>query len=411
VATEDRRCFEEDLIMAGNALAQIGAITALNIKNMTERLASSIVALVGIAGVVTVLIGVLSISEGFRSVLDRSGAEDVAIVLREGSTDEMGSGMSQTQTRIIADAPQVARDAQGAIVSPELYLVVDVPARSTGTDANVPLRGVSPGAAKLRQDFRIVEGRNFVPGTFEVIVGSGAARQFAGLDVGRTIRWGTTEWLVAGIFEDRGSVAQSEIWTDASVMQGAYNRGTTFQSVRVKLSSADALQSFKDTLTTDPRLNARVFTEKQYYEEQSLAMTTLINSIGVAIALLMGLGAIFAALNTMYSAVSARTREIATLRALGFGSGPVVISVLAEALLIGLVGGAIGMLISYVAFDGVRASTMNFATFSQITFAFTVTPTLLTQALIYALILGLIGGSLPCLRAARLPITTGLREL
>jgi putative ABC transport system permease protein len=397
--------------VAANKLSQIAAVTALNLQNIPQRLASSIVALVGIAGVVTVLIGVLSISEGFRAVLELSGADDVAIVLRNGSTDEMGSGLTQEQTRIIADAPSVARDAQGVIVSPELYVVVDVPLRSTGTAANVPLRGVSQSAAQLRQDFRIVQGRNFVPGNFEVIVGSGAARQFEGLDVGRTIRWGTTDWLVAGIFEDRGSVAQSEIWTDATVLQGAYNRGTGFQSMRVKLTSADALKTFKDSLTSDPRLNVSVISEKAYYARQSVAMTSLVNSIGTFIAFLMGLGAIFAALNTMYSAVSTRTREIATLRALGFSGGPVMVSVLTEALLLGLLGGVLGMVISYLAFDGVRASTMNFSTFSQITFAFDVTPALLINALVYALILGLLGGSLPCWRAARMPITTGLREL
>jgi putative ABC transport system permease protein len=397
--------------MAANKLSQIAAVTALNLQNIPQRLGSSIVALVGIAGVVTVLIGVLSISEGFRAVLELSGANDVAIVLRNGSTDEMGSGLAQEQTRIIADAPGVARDAQGAVTSPELYVVVDVPLRSTGTSANVPLRGVGQSAAQLRQDFRIVQGRNFMPGNFEIIVGSGAARQFAGLDVGKKIRWGTTEWLVAGIFEDRGSVAQSEIWTDASVLQGAYNRGTSFQSMRVKLANAKAFNGFKDALTADPRLNVTVITEQEYYARQSETMTTLVNGIGKAIAFLMGLGAIFAALNTMYSSVATRTREIATLRALGFDSGPVMFSVLTEALLLGLVGGMLGMLISYLAFDGVRASTMNFATFSQITFAFNVTPALLLDALIYALVLGLFGGSLPCFRAARLPITSGLREL
>ncbi len=397
--------------MAHNAFIQLGAITSMNLRNMSQRAASSIVALIGIAGVVTVLVGVLSISEGFRAVLDMSGADDVAIVLRNGATDEMGSGLAQQQTRIITDAPNIARDAQGPVASPELYVVVDVPLRRTGTAANVPLRGVGPQAAKLRQDFRIVEGRGFTPGTFEVIVGRGAASQFAGLSVGNHLRWGTTDWLVAGIFEDRGSVAESEIWTDATVLQGAYQRGNSYQSLRAKLTSADALQGFKDALTSDPRLNVRVFTEKQYYEQQSRILVTLVSTVGAAIAILMGLGAIFAALNTMYSAVSARTREIATLRALGFGPLPVVASVLAEALLIGLIGGVIGMLISYFAFNGLRASTMNFASFSQITFAFTVTPRLLVQGLAYALILGLIGGLLPSIRAARLPITTGLREL
>lgn len=397
--------------MSGNAFAQIVAVTALNVRNMTERATSSFVALVGIAGVVTVLIGVLSISEGFRAVLDLAGADDVAIVLRAGATDEMGSGLAQDQTRVIADAPNIVRDAQGPIASPELYVIVDTPLRSTGTAANVPMRGVSIHASKLRQQFAITQGRMFTPGTFEVIVGQGAQQQFAGLDVGRRLRWGTTEWLVTGVFKDRGSVAESEIWADATVLQGAYNRGSGYQSMRVKLTSAGALQAFKDTLTKDPRLNVRVFTEKAYYEEQSRTLTALVRTVGAIIAVLMGLGAIFAALNTMYSAVSARTREIATLRALGFGSGPVVVSVLTEALLIGLIGGVIGMAIAYFSFNGMRASTMNFATFSQITFAFTVTPALLLQALLYSLGLGLIGGLLPSIRAARMPITTGLREL
>ncbi|MDY0064771.1 MAG: FtsX-like permease family protein [Steroidobacteraceae bacterium] len=397
--------------MSGNALAQIAAITSMNVRNMSARATSSIVALVGVAGVVTVLTGVLSIAEGFRTVLAQSGAEDVAIVLRSGATEEMGSSFSNEQTRIIADAPQIARDDAGPIVSPELYVVVDVPLKSTGTPANVPMRGVGPQAMQLREGFRMIEGRPFTPGKFEVMVGRGAAAQFAGLGLGSRLRWGSTEWIVTGIFGDRGGVAESEIWTDAVVLQGAYNRGNTYQSVRAKLISPDALRGFKDALTTDPRLSVRIFTEKEYYEELSRSLVTLIRTIGTAIALLMGLGAVFAALNTMYSAVAARNREIATLRALGFGPAPVVISVLAEALLIGLIGGCIGMAVAYLAFDGLRTSTINFATFSQVTFAFAVTPEVLAQGLIYALALGLIGGLLPSVRAARLPITAGLREL
>jgi putative ABC transport system permease protein len=376
--------------MSNNSLSQIGAITSMNLRNMSQRLASSIVALVGIAGVVTVLIGVLSIAEGFRAVLEISGSPQVAIVLRSGATDEMGSGLSQDQTRVIADSKNILRDEQGPVVSPELYVVVDVPLISTGTAANVPLRGVGPQAAKLRGGFKIVEGTNFTPGKFEVVVGKGASLQFAGLKVGSQLRWGTTNWTVAGIFEDRG---------------------TSYQSMRVKLTSPDAMQAFKDELTSDPRLNVRVFSEKQYYEEQSRILVTLVSTIGKSIAVLMGLGAIFAALNTMYSAVSSRMREIATLRALGFGAAPVVVSVLVEALFIGLVGGAFGAIVSYFAFNGLRTSTMNFSTFSQLTFAFTVTPQLLVQGIVWALVLGLIGGLLPSLRAAKLPITTGLREL
>lgn len=394
-----------------SSVSQAIAVTTLNVRNMRERVTSSIVALVGIMGVVTVLIGVLSISEGFRAVLDLSGSPEVAIVLRGGSSDEMSSGLSQEQTRIIADAKDVARDASGPIASPELYVVVDVPMLSTGTPANVPLRGVSQQASKLRQDFEIIEGRNFTPGTFEVIVGEGAAEQFAGLAVGNKLRWGTTDWTVVGVFKDRGSVAESEIWTDATVLQGAYNRGASYQSTRVRLTSASAFNSFKDSLTTDPRLNVKVFSEQEYYAEQSRGLRTMVQGIGTTIAVLMGLGAFFAALNTMYSAVSARTREIATLRALGFGGVPVVVSVLVEALLLALAGGVIGMVIAYFAFNGIRASTMNWASFSQITFAFTVTPQLLVQGLIYSVVIGLLGGLMPSVRAARMPITTGLREL
>lgn len=397
--------------MAGNWTSQLAAISSMNLRNVPQRAASSVVALVGIAGVITVLIGVLSIGAGFRAVLDLSGSEDVAIVLRSGATDEMGSGLSQPQTRIIADAKGIARDAQGVIASPELYVIVDVPLKRTATAANVPLRGVGPQAPKLRQNFRIVEGRNFTPGTFEVIVGRGASLQFAGLSVGNKLRWGTTDWTVVGIFEDRGSVSESEVWTDATVLQGAYNRGNSFQSMRVKLTSPSAFAPFKDALSIDPRLSVKVFTERAYYEEQSRTLIALVTTIGATIATLMGLGAVFAAMNTMYSAVSARTREIATLRALGFGALPIMGSVINEAAWISIAGGVVGMLVSYFTFNGLRASTMNFASFSQITFAFTVTPQILVQAFSITLVLGFLGGLLPSIRAARLPITTGLREL
>ena len=397
--------------MLGNWLAQIGAVTVMNLRNVRERLGSTLVALAGVAGVVTVVVGVLSINEGFRAVLQQSGADDVAVVLRGGSTDEMTSGFDQSETRVIADAEQIARGGDGPIVSSELYVIIDVPLKSTGTAANVPLRGVTENAANLRQDFEIVAGRMFTPGTFEIIVGRGAATQFAGLTVGDTLRAGTTSWVVAGQFRDRGSVAESEIWTDASVLQGAYNRGTSYQSVRARLTSAQALQGFKDALILDLRLNVRVFTERQYYEEQSRSLTALVGSVGAVIAVLMGLGAIFAAVNTMYSAVSTRAREIATLRALGFGAFPVVVSVLVESALIGVAGGLLGMVIAYFAFNGLQASTLNFSSFSQITFAFTVTPALALQGLMYALTLGLLGGLLPSIRAARQPIVRGLREL
>lgn len=398
--------------MLGNWLAQIGAVTVMNLRNVPERVSSTLVALLGVTGVVTVVVGVLSINEGFRAVLQGAGADDVVVVLRGGSTDEMTSGFGQAETRVIADAVQIARDGSAPLASSELYVIVDVPLKTTGTEAYVPMRGVSSAAApKLRQDFEITAGRMFTPGTFEVIVGRGAASEFAGLEVGQVLHAGTTSWNVVGQFRDRGSVAESEIWTDAPVLQGVYNRGTSYQSVRARLTEPQAFQAFKDALTSDPRLNVRVFTERQYYEEQSRTMTAIVGTVGTVIAILMGLGAIFAAVNTMYSAVSARAREIATLRALGFGRFPIVVSVLVEAALIAAVGGVLGMTIAYFAFNGWKASTLNFQSFSQITFAFTVTPQLAVQALVYALTLGLFGGLFPSIRAARQPIVRGLREL
>lgn len=394
-----------------NGLSQIITITASNLRSVSERKAASIVAVAGIAGVVAILVGVLSMREGFRATLDQAGAKDVAIVLRSGSAAELSSGLTLDQTRIISGASSIVQKNSVPAASPELYVIVDVPMRSTGTEANVPLRGVGAQAIKVRSKFKLIQGRMFTPGRFEVMVGRGAASQFAGLEVGKSVRWGTTDWDVVGMFEDGGSVSESEIWTDATVLQGAYRRGSSFQSVRVQLGSPSAIKSFKDELSVDPRLNVRVLSEYEYFSEQSKSLSTLINAVGYTVALLMGLGAIFGALNTMYSAVSARTREIATLRALGFGAWPVVSSVVTESMLLGLLGGAIGCLIAYLGFNGIRASTLNFASFSQITFAFAVTPALLAKGLLYALALSFIGGIMPGIRAARLPITSGLREL
>jgi len=392
-------------------LRQLGTTSWMNLRNMPARATASLVAAIGIGGVVAVLIGVLSMSEGFRAVLQYAGRDDVAVVLRGGANDEMSSGLSLEQVRVLADAPGIRRDDAGAITSPELYVVVDAPLRSTGTRANVPLRGASPRAAQLRSGFHMVSGRQFRPGTFEVIVGQSAARQFGGLDVGARLRWGNANWEVVGVFADHGSVSQGELWADSTILQGAYNRGTSFQSLRVQLDSAAALEPFRRFVMADPRLSVRVFTEREYYQEQSRIMTTMIDSVGTAIALLMGLGAVFGAINTMYSTVAARTREIATLRALGFGALPIVGSVVVEALVLGTAGGAAGCVAAWFGFNGMQASTMNWASFSQITFAFSVTPRLVTLGLGYALLLALVGALLPAWRAARLPIVSGLRAL
>lgn len=399
--------------MAGpiNWLSQVASVTKFGLLSIPQRRGSVSAAVIGIAGVVAVLVGVLSIAAGFRKTMNASGAPDAAIVLRSGADSEMVSGFLREDTRTIADAPGLARSDKGPLASAELFVIINLPKRSTGTDANVPLRGVEEEAFKVRENFKIVEGRRFEPGKDEVIVGIGAAGQFAGLEIGNKIKAGRYEWPVVGIFSAGGGTAESEIWTDASVLQGTYHRGDSFQSVYTKLSSPAAFQQFKDALTTDPRLNVKVLRQTDYYAEQSTAVTRLITTLGFLIASLMAVGAVFGALNTMYSAVSARTREIATLRALGFGSGSVVVSVMLESLVLALLGGAIGAGIAYLAFNGFQTATMNFQSFSQVTFAFQVTSQLLIQGIVWATVIGLIGGLFPALRAARLPIAAALREL
>ncbi|MCU0752921.1 MAG: ABC transporter permease [Akkermansiaceae bacterium] len=385
-------------------------ISPSSFPSPSERKGAALTAAIGIAGVVGVLVGVLAIAEGFRRAMTVSGSPEVAIVLRSGADSEMTSGLDREAIRTISDAPGVARGAGGPLSSAELFVIINLPKRSTGTDANVPLRGVEQSGFDVRGNIVMIEGRRFETGKNEVIVGAGAARAFAGLDVGKQIKVGQNVWDVVGIFTAGGGIAESEIWTDTAVLQPAYNRLNNFQAVYARLSSAAAFQEFKDALTTNPQLSVKVQRQTEFYEEQSTAVTRFITTIGVFIASLMALGALFGALNTMYSAVAGRTREISTLRALGFGATPVVFSVLTESVLLSIIGGLIGAGAAWLLFDGYRASTINWQTFSQVTFAFRVSPVLLGQAILFATAIGILGGLFPAIRAARLPIAAGLRE-
>jgi putative ABC transport system permease protein len=369
------------------------------------------VAIIGIAGVVVVFVSVLSIAEGFRAAMVKAGDPQRVIVMRTGSDTEMTSGFSGEDARLIMDTPGIQRGANGPVASAELFVIVNHPLARTGTDANVPLRGVSPSVLQVRPEVRIVEGRMFESGRNEIIVGRAASRQFANLTVGSNVRWGESSWQVVGLFEANGSVAESELWCDARVLQPAYRRGNSYQSVYARLESEGAFQGVKDAMTADPRLNVTVIREPEYYAAQSRVLQSVIRGVGFLIAGLMGLGAVFGAVNTMYNAVASRTREIATLRALGFQSLPVVISVLAEAVLLSLIGGALGGLAAWLAFDGYQTATMNWQSFSQVAFAFAVTPALLVQALVYATLMGLLGGLLPAWKAARMPVVSALRQL
>jgi len=400
--------------MAGpiNWISQIGSITKFGLLSIPQRRGAVAATVIGIAGVVAVLVGVLSIAAGFKQAMAVSAAPDGAVVLRSGADSEMVSGLGRNDTRVIADAPGIARNPDGSgLASAELFVIINLPKRTTGLDANVPMRGVENAAWHVRDNTKIVAGRMFDWGKNEIIVGQGAAREFAGLEVGSKLKVGRYEWPIVGVFTANGGAAESEIWTDAKVLQEAYNRGDSFQSVYARLNSPGAFQEFKDSLTSNPQLNVKVVRQTEYYSEQSETVTRLITTLGVLIAGLMAVGAIFGALNTMYSAVAARTREIATLRALGFGGSAVVVSLMLESLLLAVAGGVIGGGLAYLAFNNFHTSTMNFQSFSQITFAFRVTLELLVEGIVLSALIGLVGGLFPAIRAARLPIASGLREL
>ncbi len=393
-----------------NWFAQVAALISFNLRTLPTRKGSALAAIFGIAGVVAVLVGVLSIGEGFRHAMTVAGSPDTAIVLRGGAATEMTSILLRDDTNIVANAPGVAKAEGKPLVSPELFVVVNLPMRDGGSDANVPLRGVESQAFRVHDEIKIVDGRQFRWGSNEVIVGRNALRQFVGVEKGANLKFGSSYWKVVGIFEAGGSVSESEIWTDAAVLSPAYRRGASYQSALVRLASPGNFQQFKDALTADPRLNVKVIRETDYYAEQSRVMRGLITGLAFIVSLLMGLGAIFGALNTMYTAVAARSREIATLEAIGFRGSPVVLSVLAEAIVLALLGGAIGALGAWLAFDGYRAATMNFQSFSQVAFAFEVNSRLIVPAILYALFIGIVGGFFPAMRAVKIPVSVALRE-
>lgn len=389
-------------------LNQISQISWMNLKNIRHRLGTSLVIVVGIAGVVGVLTAMLSMGEGFETTLGKAGREDRAIVMRSGATSELSSGVSRDQTDLIKGAPGVKRGIDGKpIASAELLVIADLPKASTGTLANAAIRGVQPAAFTLRPEVKIVQGRGFTLGTRELIVGKQAANQFANLKLGSKIAFRDSDWSVVGIFDANGDVHESELWADAEVVQNAYRRNG-FQSVSVALDNKTSFAPFKGALTADPRLQVKVQTMKQYSASQSEALSKLIKILGYTIGLIMAIGAIFGALNSMYAAISTRGREIATLRAIGFGATPVVVSVLLEGLLLALIGGILGALLAYVIFNGYTAATLG-ANFSQVAFDFRVTPALMLRGLILALLVGFIGGLLPAWRAARMQVTTALR--
>lgn len=388
-------------------LKQILAITQLGLRSIPQRLGASLVIVVGLAGVVAVFTALLAMAAGFQSTLEAAGRADVALILRGGSQAELNSGLSRDQAAIIKQAPGVAAGPDGVpLASGELIVVAELLKAGETTGSNITVRGVEPGAFELRPRLRVVEGRRFQPGLKELIVGRSVARQFPGARLGERLRMRGSEWDVVGVFES-GDANESELWADVEVAQSAFNR-QGFSSVRLKLADAKGLATVKDALTADPRVNVDVETEQEYYSGQTKQFRQTIGALAGVVTLIMALGATFAALNTMYAAVGTRSREIATLRAIGFGGFPVVVSILLESLALALAGGVLGAVIAFVLFNNVAVSTLG-SNFTQVLFKFAVTPALVQQGLVIAVLIGMVGGFLPALRAARQPVTTALR--
>jgi putative ABC transport system permease protein len=399
-------------ILAGLLAPFIGSVpVSYNFRSIKARWSSTIVAILGIAGTVGVFVAMLSLARGFKATLVASGSPGNALILRAGSPSEMMGGVTLDSVRVVQDAPGVARDDSGPLVTQEMVGVMPFPLISTGTDANVQVRGVSPNVLHIRTFVKITQGRMFQPGLTELVAGKNASRTYAGLTLGNTVNVGGGRWNVVGIFDAGDSAFDSEVWCDGTILQRLMKRPPDiFQSVTAHLTSPEAFQQFKDAVTSDPRMNVDVTREIDYYAKQSTVMTRLITVLGGLVAAIMAIGAVFGALNTMYSAVAERGREIATMRALGFSTTNVILSFLFEALLIALVGGIIGCL-AVLPLNGLTTQTMNFQTFSSLAFAFKITFDLLVMGVFFALVMGILGGMLPAIRAAVRPVAVALREL
>lgn len=389
-------------------LKQSQTVIAMNIASLPGRLWMSLAAVVAVAFVVGVFLGFQAMGKGFERTLQGSGADDIAVVTRVGSRSELNSVILRDQANILLSAPGTARLPSGEVeASAELYVIVDGLKRSSNTEVNIPLRGISPEGFGMRRNITLAEGRMFEAGRNEIIVGQGVARQFAGFELGSTVTFGKSRWDVVGVFSMGGSAFESELWADAPVVQTQFRRGSSFQSMRIRLSEAGNIEPLLDFIEDDPRLEFDVLTEADYFAEQSDALSGLV-TLGNALAIVMALGAVAGALNTMYQSVASRARDIATLRAIGFGGFSAFIGTVAESVLLSLVGGVIGATTAYMLFDGVSASTLG-ASFSQVVFEFNFTWPEVAKGLQLALFLGLVGGVLPAWRAATMPVVRAFK--
>jgi putative ABC transport system permease protein len=388
----------------------MGLITNYNLRSMIVRKGTAAMTAGGIAMVVAVFVMTLAIAQGFKATLVASGSLDNAIVLRKSATAETVSAVLRSDVPIIESLPQVARGSDGRpLSSPELVTIIALPRQTDNQPANVPVRGVGPRAFDVRDTLKIAEGRRFTPGTREINVGRLALGRFKGLAVGSDVRFGSTIWKVVGVFTADDAAFESELWGDIDLMQPAFQR-EGYQSLTVKLADRSMFDSFKAAVEGDPRLYLEPHRELDYYAEQSRAMTTVIRVFGTFVTLILSIGAMFGAMNTMYAAVAYRTREIGTLRALGFSRFRIVTAFLAESIALAVVGGVIGCILA-LPVHGLSTGTTNFSSFTEVAFKFRITPALMVGGVIFSAVMGAVGGLLPAIRAARIPVARALREI
>ena len=392
-------------------LNQIIAVTVMNLKTVLERSGSSLVVVIGIAGSVAVMVSLLAMANGLNSTIASTGDEGRAIILREGSDQELSSGISMQDIKIIENSPGI-KDLEGEpMIAGEIFTIIDLMKKGTDETSNLPLRGVQDMSFAIRPEFKIIEGVNFQPGTGQVIVGKGAADQYQGLNVGNEIDIRNSKWRVVGIFSTEGDVHESEVWADLTYTQGAFRRGASASVAIVRLEEKESLNDLGIFVENDPRLKLKVERQSDFYNNQSSGASSVINAFGYTVAVIMAIGALFAALNTMYSAVSTRLVEIGTLRAIGFQGSSVLCALMLESMILALFGGILGSGIAYLVFNGYTVSTLAGGSFSQTSFAFTVTADIVRQGLILALVVGTFGGILPAWKASRQDITEALRSI
>ena len=392
-------------------MKQILAITGMNIRTILQRSGASIVIIIGIAGSVAVMVSLLAMAEGLSKTIASTGQEDRALIFREGSNSEMSSGIAMTDLAIIENTQGIKKSEDGPMIAAEIFTIIDLKKKGAVDTSNLPLRGVQEMSFKIRPELKIIEGKNFFPGKGEIIVGKGAANEYEGLELGNKIKIRDSEWTVVGIFSTGGDVHESEIWADLAVTQGAFRRGASASIAIVQMEENASITDLGATLELDPRLDLKVQGEVDFYEEQSSGASSLIQAFGYAVAVIMAIGAVFAALNTMYSAVSTRLVEIGTLRAVGFHGSSVLFALMIESMFLALLGGLLGAGLSYLIFNGYTVSTLASVSFTQTAFDFAVTGEIIGQGLILSLIVGFLGGVLPARRAATQDITEALRAI